>query len=160
MKRWLVMLACLVVLAGCGGETTKTETQNQNPAEISQKLIQQGLQLLQQKRVPHAFKAFHDALRVDPKNANSYVIVSEIYMKMGRHEDALKILFAARDNDVVAGSIYYLMAINQNMTGNHVEALENAKKSTELFLKEKDKEGVQRSIQLVQAITAIVNEQQ
>lgn len=153
MKRLLLGFVVIVFLVGCG---SKTEETAQKPN--SKKYIDAGMAFLREGDIAKAINNFDTAIKVDPRNSENYIVLGQVYLRLKNYQAAIDTLSAATKVAPNNGEAYYFLATSRMMRqdpGDKEQAVEDAKKSAEIFLRSNDQERLKKAIALVQSFSQI-----
>ncbi|MBU0468322.1 MAG: tetratricopeptide repeat protein [Candidatus Omnitrophica bacterium] len=153
MKRLLLGLAVIVLLVGCG---SKPEQKVQKPN--SKEYIDAGMNALKEGEIVNAIKNFDTAIKVDPRNPENYIVLGQVYLRLKNYQAAIDTLSAATKVAPNSGEAYYFLATSRMMRqnpGDKEQAIEDAKMSAEIFLRNNDQERLKKAIVLVQSFSQV-----
>lgn len=153
MRKMLFGLIVVVFLIGCG---SKPEQTVQKPD--SKQYVDAGMNYLKQGDIANAIKSFDTSIKVDPRNPENYIVLGQVYLRLKNYQAAIDTLTAATKVDPNNGEAYYFLATSKMMRqqpGDKEQAIEEAKKSAEIFLKNNDQERLKRAIALVQSFSQV-----
>lgn len=162
-KILIVLFICLSIV-GCNSREKNPAKKKtaQNQAELtkqaSAKLIQQGVEFLNQKDVAKAVVSLEGAIQVDPANLQPYMLLSEIFMRMKSYPEAIAVLERAIGVFPNNGYVFYMLSLANQGNQTPLPAVLAARRSVELFQAQNNEEGYQQSTLLMEAL--IKNEQQ
>lgn len=166
MRNLYIVLAMMVMLAGCGeakkAETTKVNVPTKNKGMVMQamagstsspnSMLASGMDSLRQGDVRQAIKSFDEAIRENPKNVEGYMILGQTYMYMKEYNRAIDTLTVATRVAPDNGQAHYLLATNFGLAGNYQMARVQAQRSAEIFRKNQDENNFKRSVALLQGL--------
>jgi len=145
----LIILSLLVV--GCGNRSQDSASM-EGISRQSRKFVKTGMKLLEKGDVSKAIWNLDEAIRQDPRNSANYVILGQVYLKLKNFEKAQDSFQAATRVDPADGKAFYLLAVSKHLRGRLSEAAVDAQKSAEIFIKKRDKERFQKSVNLLNHI--------
>lgn len=156
MNKWIIVLVALLSVAGCGPkEQAKKDNIASNPAlvkEAAAKLMQQGVQFLNQKDIPKAVMSFEGAIKVDPSDVQPYMILSEIFISLKNYPEAIGVLERAANAFPENGYVFYMLSLTNRDNGTPLPAVLAARRSAELFKAQNNQEGFGQAALLMQSI--------
>ena len=163
MNKWLTVLVVVLVVAGCNSkeQALPKKIAPSNPAMPQQaavKLMQQGVQFLNDKDIAKAVVSFEGAIQVDPADLQPYMILAEIFMRMKSYPEAIGILERAVTVFPDNGYVYYMLSLADEGNKTPLPAVLAARKSVELFKAQNNEDGYKQSMLLMEAL--IKTEQQ
>ena len=149
----LTILISATMIAGC---SRKDDTAKNAKNSKSTQFIAQGMDYLRQSDVRNAIRSFDMAIKTDPKNVENYLVLGQVYLQLKNFQGAVDVLTAATRIDPNSGEAYYLLATSRGLRGkdeDKIESVAAAKKSVEIFLKERDEERFKKAVVLLQGLT-------
>jgi len=152
MKRSLILIIGLIFIIGCG---QPAEESKQKPVN-SDKYIASGMKFLKEADIPRAIRSFDMAIKSDPTNTRNYIVLGQVYMQLKNYQGAVDVLTAATKVDAENGEAYYLLATSRALRGKEedkIKALEAAKRSVEIYLKNRDEDRFKRAVVLLQNLS-------
>lgn len=163
MKQWLTVLVVVFIVAGCNSRENVPQkktgpSDSASPQQASAKLMQQGVQFLNEKDVAKAVVSFEGAIQVDPTNVQPYMVLSEIFMRMKSYPEAITVLERAVTVFPENGYVFYMLSLANEGNKTPLPAVLAARKSMELFKSQNNEEGYKQSMMLMEAL--IKTEQQ
>ena len=163
VQRGLIIFFVLLTIAGCNSREKVIEKKNPGadpnlPKQASVKLLQQGVDFLNQKDITKAVVSFEGAIQVDPKNLQPYMVLAEVFMRMKSYPEAIAILERATTIFPDNGYVFYMLSLANEGNKTPLPAVLAARKSVELFQSQKNEEGYKQSMLLMEAL--IKTEQQ
>ena len=163
MKQILIAFLVVSLFAGCNSRerSSKSEPKPSN-TELSQqaavKLMQQGVEFLNQKDVAKAVVSFEGAIQVDPSNLQPYMVLAEIFMRMQSYPEAIAVLERAVNVAPENGYVFYMLSLANQGNKTPLPAVLAARKSVELFQAQNNEEGYKQAMLLMDSL--IKTEQQ
>jgi len=146
----------VVGIAGCGLRSTDEKAQPKQKAKAKvQKndYVAKGMEFLANKDVANAIQNFDMAIRQDPENLTNYIVLSQVYYKLGNFERSTDTLTAALKLDQENGEIYYLLAMSLSQNDDTLDAAYlTAEKAVQMFIKEKNEPGLKKSVTLLKSL--------
>jgi tetratricopeptide (TPR) repeat protein len=163
VKKVLIIFLVVLISAGCNSRertpAKKTPPSDANlPQQAAVKLMQQGVEFLNQKDVAKAVVSFEGAIQVDPMNLQPYMVLAEIFMRMQSYPEAIAVLERASTVFPDNGYVYYMLSLANQGNKTPLPAVLAARKSVELFQAQKNEEGYKQSVILMESL--IKTEQQ
>ena len=120
---------------------------------VAERLIKDGKAKLNQGNIEAAIKDFDLAIRSNPRDPNSYIVLGETYLHLHNYAKAVDTLAAALLLDPNSGQANYMLALAHNFRGENELAIQHAQKSTQIFSDTKDMENFRKSLLLLQGLT-------
>lgn len=151
MKKLLVLLVCAVCVAGCGNDQQAKKPMSK-PSTGGSDYLSAGIQFLNQQDVPRAIRSFDMAIKNDPQNTENYLILGQVYMRLKQYERAIDTFSAATRVDPKNAEAYYMLSLSKMMDGRYEKAEEDAQRSVELFMLNRDESKFKRSLALLKTI--------
>lgn len=149
LKKAAVVLFALIFV-GCGLKSDKKPSQ-----KIKKDYIAQGIELLAQKDISGALKSFDTAIKKDPENLTNYIVLSQVYFKLQNYKRSADTLAAGLRLAPQNGEIYFLLAVSLSQEKENIDsAILAAQKSTELFIQQKNEEGLKKAVNLLRILKA------
>ena len=162
MKTWIIVLVALLSVVGCNSrEQAKEKSVAPDQALVKQaaaKLMQQGVQFLNQKDISKAVVSFQGAIQVDPTDLQPYMVLSEIFLSLKSYLEAIAVLERAANTFPDNGYVFYMLSLANESNGAALPAVLAARRSAELFQAQNNQEGFQQSVLLMQRL--IKNEEE
>ncbi len=163
VNKGLITFVLILSLAGCNSRENSAEKQNPGadstlPTKAAAKLLQQGVEFLNQKDVAKAVVSFEGAIQIDPTNLQPYMVLTEVFMRMKSYPEAITIMERAADVFPNNGYVFYMLSLANEGNKTPLPAVLAARKSVELFQSQKNEEGYKQSMLLMEAL--IKTEQQ
>ena len=156
VRKWIVILVALLSIVGCNArEQAQDKNAGSNPAlvkEAAAKLMQQGVQFLNQKDIPKAVVSFEAAIKVDPTNVQPYMVLSEVFMTLKSYPEAINVLGRAANVFPENGYVFYMLSVANQNYGASLPAVLAARHSAELFKAQNNQEGFGQAALLVQSL--------
>lgn len=163
MFRGLIIFIIVLSIAGCNSRERSPEKRSpvpdpNLPKQAAAKLLQQGVDFLNQKDIAKAVVSFEGAIQVDPKNLQPYMVLAEVFMRMKSYPEAIVILERAATVFSDNGYVFYMLSLANEGNKTPLPAVLAARKSVELFQTQNNQEGYKQSMLLMEAL--IKTEQQ
>lgn len=153
MKKMLSILSVGLILIGCGLREPKEDVKSSAP-EVTNDNIAKGMELLKQSDVVGAIRQFDEAIRKDPRNAQNYLVLGQVYLHLKQYPQAVDTFQAATRIDPNNGESFYLLAMSKQLQGeNKQEAVAAAQKSVELFQANRDEANFKKALILLKSIS-------
>lgn len=157
MKQSLIVLFILLSIAGCNSrERTPAQksapSDTSTPQQASAKLMQQGVEFINQKDIAKAVVSFEGAIQVDPSNPQPYLVLSEIFLRMQSYPQAIEILERAVKVFPDNGYVFYLLSLANQGNKTPLPAVLAARRSAELFQVQNNQEGYKQSMLLMESL--------
>lgn len=160
MKKYLVLVVALSMITACGQEKEVKNTNKGNKKSVSsEEFLSAGMQFLNQQDVPSAIKSFDMAIKSDPSDVRSYLVLGQVYMRLKQFNRAADTFGAAVKVDPNNGEAFYMLSTNRMLDGRFEEAEKDAQRSVELFMLNRDEEKFKRSVALLKTISEAKNQQ-
>ncbi|MBF0478264.1 MAG: tetratricopeptide repeat protein [Candidatus Omnitrophica bacterium] len=148
MNKLLSILVLALCVSGCGSPKDKARV-----SEKKASYVQVASALLAEQKVKEAALVLNQGIKAEPQNPENYILLGEIYMRIGDFEQALGVLTVAEKISPDNPGVYYMMAMNYGFNKDFQNGISAAKKSAELFLKKDDQERFQKAAALVKVFT-------
>lgn len=164
MKKFLMMLAVIVVLAGCNNseqaanssgsasavkmQMASSETANGDPSTE----ITAGVGYLRSGQIKEAISRFDQAIKENPRDVRGYLVLGQTYMHLKDYNRAIDTFTAATQVAPANGEAHYLLATNYGMAGNFSMAKLEAEKCLILFRQQNDPDNFKRALALLQGL--------
>jgi Flp pilus assembly protein TadD len=155
MKNVLCLLM-LVALAVTGCAKKEEQASSNTPAR---QLLVQGTEFLKAGDPMKAVNNFAMAIKESPDDFEGYYLLSETLLRLKQFPQAESFLIATVKRFPDNGVAYYLLAVAHEGTGNLVPAIMAVRKSVDLFVAKKDKEGAERATVLLGALVSAAKKQ-
>ena len=150
MKKFLMLACASLVVAGCGA---REEAKPQGVKE-TRNYVSEGMNYLNKSDVRNALRSFDMAIQQDPKNQQNYIVLGQVYLRLRQFTRAVDTFQAATRVNGENGELYYLLAMSKEMQGGkHAEAIEDAKRSAQIFEKNRDEQGFKKALTLLKNLT-------
>ncbi len=152
MKRAILVFAAMLLITGCGkpAQTGAPDSAGESPEA---KYINEAVAFLQNRQPTEAILSLEKAIRTNPKELQSYMLMGQTYMHMNDFVNATETYRAALRVAPDRGELYYLLAMTYAFQGNKPEAINNAEKSLLIFQKERDEENFKRALSMLQGLS-------
>lgn len=149
MKKGIWIGAALAVfLAGCGPKPQPSE-QAAGPRDY----ISEGMKYLSQSDIKRAIQSFGMAIRQDPSNPKNYMVLGEVYIRLKNYQGAVDSFAQAAKVDPFNGEAYYFLGMSRGLNGETKQAIEDVKKSIEIFVSKKDAAKFKSAVVLLKGLT-------
>ncbi len=163
LKRSLVLVLVVILFAGCNSRERTPAKKSVEPGpsmsqQASVKLMQQGVEFLNQKDIAKAVVSFEGAIQVEPNNLQPYMILAEIFMRMKSYPEAIAVLERAVSVFPDNGYVYYMLSLANQGNNMPLPAVLAARKSVELFQAQTNEDGYKQAMLLMESL--IKSEQQ
>jgi Tfp pilus assembly protein PilF len=157
VKQSIIVLFVILSIVGCNSrERTPAKgsvsSDTSTPQQASAKLMQQGVDFINQKDIAKAVVSFEGAIQVDPSNPQPYLVLSEIFLRMQSYPQAIEILERAVKVFPDNGYVFYLLSLANQGNKNALPAVLAARKSAELFQAQNNQEGYKQSMILMESL--------
>lgn len=167
MKKYFVMVTLVIFALGCGQaeDTQKATMKKSSPGSSAkaQSLIATGMESLNNQDITSALKNFDEAIKIDPQNADNYMVLGQVYLRLRNYDRAVDTFNAGTRVAPDNGELYYFLgaanAVRHAMSedGSKKEFYLNegilaAKKSVEIFVAAKDEEKFKRAVVLLKSL--------
>ncbi len=155
MKKLMAVLMIALCIVGCGDKREAKQKGAPDPLlnqKASAKLMQQGVQFLNDRDIPKAVVSFQGAIQVNPQDLQPYMILAEIFIRLKSYPDAINVLERAANVFPDNAFVFYMLSIANQEAGNPLPAVLSARHSAELFKAQNNEEGYQRSVVLLEAL--------
>lgn len=156
MKKIFGALAVMILLVGCGSPDNVGQKDVGSIPSQKPDYLKEGIAHLNNANPNAAISSFDQAIKQNPRDARTYLILGETYMRLNQYARALDTFTAATRVAPTDGHLYYLMAVSSGLNGNAEQAKINAEKSIVLFQRNKDVEGLKKSLALLKGLTGTV----
>ncbi len=150
MKRFLCVLLMVFFVAGCGKAKDDHTFQG---VEAETDFIVKGVQLLSERDFTKAMRNFDMAIKAEPTNVENYLTIGQIYLRLKNYEQARGLFKVATKLAPMKGQTYFFLAISEELNGDRERAVEVAKQSAVIYMKQRDQEGFRRAATLIQDLT-------
>lgn len=151
----VVMIAGLL-LAGCAKKESPVISKDQAAAR---KLLVEGTVYLKQGDIKSAVGNFAAAIKAAPEDFEGYYMLSETFVHLKQHPQAIAVLSTAVRQFPENGLAYYLLAVAHEGAEQIVPAIVAARRSVEIFNAKGDQDGVKRSAILLAALIQSAKQQ-
>ena len=163
VRKWLIVFVVILTVAGCNSreqapKKKSPEDTSNIPQEAAAKLMQQGVEFLNQKDIAKAVVSFEGAIQVDPSNLQPYMVLAEIFMRVKSYPEAISILERAVTVFPDNGYVFYMLSLANEGNKTPLPAVLAARRSVELFKAQNNEDGYKQSLLLMEAL--IKTEQQ
>ena len=153
MKNIVWLLAATALLVGCDSRQTASNTPV-SAIHAPKEYVRQGFNYLKEAKPREAIKSFDAAIRQNPRDPGPYLILGQTYLRINRFDRAIDTFSAATRVSPADGHLYYLLAVSYERSGNVKDAKLNAEKSFGLFRRDKDADGLKKSLALLKSFPA------
>jgi len=163
VRKWLIVFVVVLTVAGCNSREQASKKKAPMPGpnmpqQAAVKLMQQGVEFLNQKDIAKAVVSFEGAIQVDPKNLQPYMVLAEIFMRVKSYPEAIGILERAINVFPDNGYVFYMLSLANEGNKAPLPAVLAARRSVELFKAQNNEDGYKQSLLLMEAL--IKTEQQ
>ena len=169
MKKYLSLILLTALVLGC----EQPQDQASNPAPVTaaptvdsssqaKALMDQGMEFFAKEDVVNALKSFDDAIKVDPNNADNYLVLGQIYLRLRNYDKAVDTFNAGSRVGPDHGEIFYFLgaanAVRFHLSqGQEAEAYKQegiaaAQRAVEIFIKQKDEVRLKTSLALLKSL--------
>ena len=158
VNKIILALMCLALLSGCQSREDASQPQAQNVAsdrrDAAKKLVAQAIVFLENKDIKGAVTALEDAIKIDPTDPDSYLLLGQILLKAEQFEQAAELLDQAGKMFPDNGTVFYMMSVSNKMAGRKLPAVLAARHSFDIFKAANDAENAQKSAALLEEVIA------
>jgi len=157
MKRALPIVVAGMMLAGCQHqqqEASQQPTMDQRQ-EIARKLIVKGLNDLQNKDLKSCIVDLETSIKIDPTQPEGYLLLGQILLKLQQYDHASDFLDQAAKVLPDNGTIFYMLAVADQMDGKKLPAALAARHSVEIFQNQQDRDNMLKSAALLHDIVSM-----
>ncbi len=141
---------CLVAFIGCG---LRSDDKTKSSRAKKTDYVSLAMKSLEQKDIVGALKNFDKAIKQEPKNLTNYVLLSQVYAKLGQFDRSVEVLSAALTLDPENGELYFLIAQSlSQQEGTKEEAVLAAQHSTEKFIAQQNEPGLRKAITFLRTL--------
>lgn len=151
-KTWMILF--VFVLVACGSNDNQKSysgVQVQSQGDH----IAQGMKHLSESNIPQAIASFDAAIKNDPTNPENYLVLGQVYLRLGEEERAVDTLSAASKVSPNNGEVHYFLATALALQGeeeSRQRAIAMAQRSVEIFMQEKDEEKFKQAVILLRSL--------
>jgi len=154
MKKFLVFLTVLVILAGCHGRENQQQSQQQAPDEgqrrdIARKLIMKSLTDLQNKDLKSCLTDLETSIKINPSEPEAYLLLGQVLLKVQEYDHAADFLDMTAKTFPENGTVFYMLSISNKMAGKKLPAVLAARRSVEIFQTQQDRDNMLKSAALL-----------
>ena len=162
MKRVLFIVVSLIFLAGCDWFQKPTSQNPSTPrgpqvkeeaSAMAVKYLELGKVDLERGDVQGAIKKFDEAIRRNPGDVRSYIVLGDTYLHIYKYDKAIDTLSAGLVIDPNNGPGNYMLAVAYNLRGDKELAIQHAQKTVQIFQKAKDLENFRKALTLLHSLT-------
>jgi len=166
MKRSIYLMLLAVFVLACGEQGAQQKQQQTGPKPDmhaqAKMFIDQGMQHLNNQDIVNAIRSFDNAIKVDPQNAENFLVLGQVYLRLRNYDKAVDTFNAGTKIDPNYGEMYYFLgaanAVRLHMAGDgreefyRQEGILAAKRSVEIFIQEKDEEKLKLALGLLKSL--------
>ncbi|MFA5262012.1 MAG: tetratricopeptide repeat protein [Candidatus Omnitrophota bacterium] len=152
MKKWGIVFGILLCVFGCE-EKREVKIDIPVPKPASHDFMKEGIQYLQEAKVPEAIRSFDEAIKQNPVDPHPYMILGQTYMRINDYTRAIDTFSAALRVSADKGELHYLIAVNYRLMGELELARKNAETSIEMFRQKKDEKNFLMALTLLQSLS-------
>jgi|GEM_PF-1302080 len=159
---WFIIgIIGFIFLTGCGRQERQTSQKSptrpipqprENASAVAAQYVELGKSALERGDVQAAIRNFDEAIRRDPRDVNSYIVLGETYLRLQNYDKTIDTLSAGLLIDPNHGPGNYMLAVAYNLWGNREKALQHAQKSVQIFQDRGDREGFRLAFLLLQSL--------
>ncbi len=151
MNKIIYVLVAALALIGCQKRDQGTTASiPQERREMGRKLVLKSLQDLENKDLTGAISTLEASIKVDPVDAEAYLLLGQILLKVGEYERATAFLDQTAKNFPDNGTAYYMLSVANKMSGKKLPAVLAARRSAEIFQQAQDKDNMLKAAVLLQ----------
>jgi len=107
---------------------------------IGRQLIIKSLKALNQNDVQNAVADLQQSIEADPNNAESFILLSQILLRIRQYDQAAEILEYAVRFSPDNANLFYLLSIAELLGGHKPQALLSLQRSDDLFQLQESKQ--------------------
>lgn len=148
-RRILVLMLAIPFFAGCGSNKKEAKFQG---VERKNNYVVEAKKFLKEKNVVDAVQILNVGIRHNSANPDNYIFLGQIYLSMRDYPRSVNVMQNAIKFCPENGRLYYLLALGARLGGNKQLAVEAAKKSAEVSMKEKNAERLKMSLAMVRSL--------
>jgi len=161
MKKNIALILAVAFIAGCGSNKQEAEKMPQQDSSKSQQYVEQAMQYLNNKEVIQAVRSFDLAIKNDPTNPETYLLLGQVYLRLQNPSRAIDTLSAALRVAPNNPEIHYMLATSLGLRWEDADqdkAIESAKKSVEFFMQKQDQDKFKKAVVLLKSLTEKVQQ--
>ena len=151
MKNYVILIAVIFLITGC--ESKKEQQSFSGVVHSDSDYAKAGTEYLKKGDIKEAITSFETAIKKDPKNPENYITLGQVYLHLKHPEVAAEVFSVATNVDRMNGEAFYLLGLSKGLNGDRSGAIEDIKKSVEIFMQNKDQEKMKRSLILLKSLT-------
>jgi len=152
MRRCVFFILALVFICGCEQPKQTQKTKKKSTIHAQKSYLADAIQHLKEADPNAAIRSFDEAIKQDPLNPESYLLLGQVYMHMRDYPRAIDTFAASVRVAPDEGDGYYYLAMCHGLMGNIEFAVSNAQKSIEVFRRIQDEEKFMRALALLQGL--------
>jgi cytochrome c-type biogenesis protein CcmH/NrfG len=153
MKNFVWVLVAGVVLIGCDGKKT---AENKQPAfqgvQAKKDHVADAVSYLHQSDIPRAIQSFDQAIKQDPTNAQNYLLLGQVYLRLKNYTRAVDSFGGALKVDPNNGETYYFLAVGKYFQNDLEGARKDIQSSLAIFMNNRDDAKFKQALALYQAL--------
>ncbi|MDP8212814.1 MAG: tetratricopeptide repeat protein [Candidatus Zapsychrus exili] len=149
MRKLFILILLAIIVSGCAQDSTKAVSEESKPIV---NYLEEGKKSLQEGDIAGAISNLDRAVIQNPRDLTGYVILGQLYMRLNNVPKAIEVLLASTRVRQDNGEVYYLLANCFMILGKSTEAIETAKKSVDIFLKQKEEGRLKKSLVLLKSL--------
>jgi predicted Zn-dependent protease len=149
MKRNLLILVAVIALAGCQKPADQQQPDMNQRKDIGHKLIMKAMTDLQNKDLKSTFVDLETSIKINPSEPEAYLLLGQILLKVQQYDHAAEFLDMAGKNFPDDGTVFYMLAIANKMSGKKLPAVLAARHSVEVFQAQQDRDNMLKSAALL-----------
>ena len=153
MKKWFILVAAMIILAGCHGRENQQPQQQAPNAEqrqdISRKLILKAFSDLQNKDLKGCLTDLETSIKINPSDPQAYLVLGQILIRVQEYGHAAEFLDMTAKNFPDNGTVFYMLGLANKMAGKKLPAVLAARHSVELFQAQQDRDNMLKSVALL-----------
>ncbi len=152
MKRWCLIFAIMMCAFGCE-QKKEVKFEAPVPQPAAHDFMKDGVEYLEQAKVPEAIRSFDEAIKQNPVDPQPYLVLGQTYMRINDYTRAIDTFSAALRVSPDKGSLHYLIAVNYRLLGDLELARKNAEISIEFFRQKQDEKNFLMALALLQELS-------
>ncbi|HPB67342.1 MAG TPA: tetratricopeptide repeat protein [Candidatus Omnitrophota bacterium] len=152
MKRGCLIFAIMICAFGCE-QKKEVKLEVPVPTPAAHDFMKDGIEYLEQAKVPEAIKSFDEAIKQNPVDPQPYLLLGQTYMRISDYTRAIDTFSAALRVSPDKGSLHYLIAVNYRLMGDVELARKNVEASIEFFRQKQDEKNFLMALALLQELS-------
>jgi len=171
MKTYLPLILLSVLLSACEGPQQQasgpdapvsTPQSQGTPASQSKAFMDEGMAYFAKEDIVNALKSFDNAIKVEPSNADNYLVLGQIYLRLRNYDKAVDTFKAGTRVGPNHGEIFYFLgasnAIRFHLSSGvqaedyKAEGIAAAQRAVEIFIEQKDEVRLKTSLALLKSL--------